>query len=401
MKLRNQLLALFCLLLFVAFGVFYVRLWVVQKPFGIILFVSDGMIARHLAAARLFEGGADHRLALESFPHLALISNSARDFAVPDDAAAATALATGQRVNHRNVSFDQSPLPTILELAKESGRSVGLVTTGQFADAAPAAFYAHVADARDVDQIALQFAENARLDVALGGGAADFRPVAQGGRRQDGRDLLAEMQKNGRELVWTKADLENTSTYRSARLVGAFAPGTLAFSDQIESGSQQPSLTDMVRRSIEFLQGNRRGYLLIVEAALTSRAAQRNQGERTLNETLSLDRALATATKYAGSKSLLVAVGKHSIGGFALNGYPLRPDHGVALLGIGSSGHPSISWASGPNGPGSKTEPSAFETSSALDTVEDVVAIGRGPGSEKLHGFLPSTAIFDLLKSAL
>src|SRR5215210_7653719 len=100
MKLRNQLLALFCLLLFVAFGVFYVRLWVVQKPFGIILFVSDGMITQHLTAARLYEGGAEHRLALESFPHPALVSNHARDFAVPDAAAAATALATGAKVNH-------------------------------------------------------------------------------------------------------------------------------------------------------------------------------------------------------------------------------------------------------------------------------------------------------------
>src|SRR5213596_2283945 len=98
MKRRNQLLALFCLLLFVAFGVFYVRLWVVQKPFGIMLFVCDGLVARHLTAARLFEGGADHRLALESFPHLALLRNDARDFAVPDAAAAATAFATGVKV---------------------------------------------------------------------------------------------------------------------------------------------------------------------------------------------------------------------------------------------------------------------------------------------------------------
>ncbi len=402
MKLRNQLLALFCLLLFVAFGVFYVRLWVVQKPFGIILFVSDGMVTRHLTAARLFEGGADHRLALESFPHLALMSNPAHDFAVPDDAAAATALATGRRVNHRSVSFEHGqPLRSILEIAKAQGRAVGLVTTGQLADAAPAAFYAHVGDARDVDQIAVQFAEKAGLDVALGGGAADFTPAEKGGRRKDQRNLLAEMQAKGRELVWTKADLENVAAYRTVGIVGAFAPGPLAFSDQIESGSQQPSLADMVRRAIEFLQGNRNGYVLVIDAALTSRAAETNQGERTVNETLALDRAVATAVKYAGVKSLIVAVGKHATGGLSLNGYPLRQDHGVALLGIGASGRPSISWASGPNGPGSKTEPAAFETTSALDTAEDVIAIGRGAGAEKLHGFLENTAIFELLKSAL
>ena len=118
MKLRNQLLALFCLLIFVAIGVLYFQVWVVQKHFGIIVFVSDGMVARHLTAARLYEGGADHRLALDSFPYSALVANSAQDFAVPDAAAAATALATGKRVNHRNIAVDPhgQTLRTLLEI---------------------------------------------------------------------------------------------------------------------------------------------------------------------------------------------------------------------------------------------------------------------------------------------
>lgn len=403
MKLRNQLLALVCLLAFIAFGVFYVRLWVVQKPFGIILFVSDGMVAQHLTAARLYENGAGHRLAMESFPHLALVSNSAADFSVPDDAAAATAIATGVRVNHRNVGANArgEALQTILELAKSKGRRVGIVTTGQLADATPAAFYAHGADARDADQLAVQFAEKAKLDVALGGGAADFWPEAAKGRRKDKRDLVKEMQDKGREVVWTKAQLEGLGAFRDVGLVGLFSPGSLVFSDQIESGSQQPSLSDMVRRAIEFLQVNRNGYVLVVDAALTSRAAETNQGERTINETLALDKAIATASKYAGDKALIIAVGKHATGGFSLNGYPQRQDHGAALTGMTAMGQPAITWATGPNGTASKTEPAAYQTPSALNTAEDVIAVGRGEGSEKLRGFIENTAIFDVLKEAL
>src|SRR4051812_39094459 len=106
MKLRNQLLALTCLLAFCALGYFYVRAWVVQKPFGVILFVSDGMLARHLTIARLYEGGAEAQLNLESFPNVALLRNSATDYSVPDDAAAATAIATGTRVPHRSIGVD-------------------------------------------------------------------------------------------------------------------------------------------------------------------------------------------------------------------------------------------------------------------------------------------------------
>ncbi len=404
MKLRNQLLALTCLLVFVAMGVLYFQVWVVQKHFGIVVFVSDGMVARHLTVARLYEGGAEHRLALDAFPHTALVANSARDFAVPDAAAAATALATGVRVNHRNIASDHKgqPLRSLLEIAKAQGRSVGIVSNAQLTDPAPAAFFAHAANAEDSDAIAAQLVDNARIDLAFGGGLRHFLPTAENGVRKDGRNLLAELQRKGCEIVRTKADLEKATTYHQHGIVGLFAAGAMAFNDEIESGSQQPSLSDMVRRAIEFLQVNSRGYLLVVDAGLVTEAAVRNQGERTINETLAMDRAVATAVKYAGDESLIVAVGKHAIGGLSLNGYPLRQDHGVALLGTTASGYPSLTWATGPNGPPAKgNEPAAFQTVSALNTAEDVIAAAKGPGAEKFHGFLENTAIFDLLRDAL
>src|SRR4051794_4168478 len=104
MKLRNQLLALACMAVFAGMGYLYVSTWVVQTPFGVILFVSDGLVARQLTMARLYEGGADYRLGLEAFPNVALLRNDASDFAVPDDAAVGTALATGVRTNHRHIA---------------------------------------------------------------------------------------------------------------------------------------------------------------------------------------------------------------------------------------------------------------------------------------------------------
>lgn len=424
MKLRNQLLALACVLAFLALGALYVRMWVVQKPFGIIVFVSDGLVARHLTLARLYEGGADHRLTVEGFPHVALLRNHARDFAVPDDAAVATALATGQRSHHRVLALDPAgqPVPTLAALARGRGRSVGVVTNGALTAPVPASSYARASDARDTPSLALQLLATPRPDVVLGGGAADFLPESRGGRRKDGRDLLAELRTSGVELVTTKAELENAAPYRTSGIVGVFSPGPLAFSNQIESGSQQPSLADMVRRAIIFLQQNRDGYLLVVDAALVGTAAESNQGERAIAETSALDAAIGTALRYAGEKSLILAVGKRSTGGLSLNGYPLRQDHGVALLGSNAAGYPYLTWATGPNGPAPaspqtrpaastpadapsaaqvKTEPAAFQTPSALNNAEDVLAIGQGVGAEKVRGFLDNTAIFEIVREAL
>lgn len=403
MKLRNQLLALCCLLVFAAFGFLYVRNWVVPKTFGIILFVSDGMVTRHVTAARLYEGGADHRLTLESFPNLALLRNPARDFAVPDAAAAATALATGTRGGHRQlgVNPDGKPIDSILKLAREQGRAVGLISMGSPLSPTPAAFYAHVPDARETGKVLDQFLQPGNFDVVLCGGAGEFLPPAKGGHRKDTRDVLGEMQGKGWEVVRTKAELENAAAFRTGPFAGFFADDQLAFSNQIESGSQQPSLADMVRRAIEFLQVHGKGYVLVVDAGLATTAAQRNEGEHVITETLALDHAILTATKYAGDKSLILAVGKHATGGFNLNGYPFVQDHGVALLGINPAGQPAITWASGPNGPGSKTEPAAFQAPSALNNAEDVMAVGRGLGSERLRGFIDNTEIFQILKEAL
>jgi len=419
-KWRNQLLALFCLLVFAGLGVLYFKHWVVQKPFGIILFIGEGLAPDRLAATRLYVGGAAARLTLDSMNHAALLINYSKDFAVPDQAAAATALATGVRVNNRAICVDGDgkPLTSIVELARERGRATGLVTNAKLTDATSAAFYAHPADPNDVDGVAREFVEGGKIDIAMGGGVAPFLPEAKGGERQDGRDLLLELRRNGFDIVRTRAELEAIPAWRRPKLFGAFSGAELAFANQLEERSEQPSLAGMVRRAIELLQYNAGGYLLVVDAGLMRKAAQENNGERTLGETAELDRAVATARRYAGQKSTIIVCGDVAIGGMSVNGSPFRKDSGIALLGLSSAGEPWITWATGPNGaksygaakvPGSTNEqpegqslePAAFFAKSALSTLDDVVAFGSGPGTEALAGSVENTIIFKIVRDEL
>ncbi len=89
----------------------------------------------------------------------------------------------------------------------------------------------------------------------------------------------------------------------------------MAYADQIEARSEQPSLSDMVRRAVELLQFNRSGYFLVVDAGLMRKAAEKNNAEHTLAETVELDRALAVAQRYAGGKSAIFVCGDVGIGG--------------------------------------------------------------------------------------
>ncbi len=106
MKRRNLALALVLIGLFLAAGRVYFRNYARQKPFAVILFVTEGLTPARLAAARQYAGGSDARLAMEYFPRVGLLRAAGADYAVPDTAAAATALATGRLANLRAVGID-------------------------------------------------------------------------------------------------------------------------------------------------------------------------------------------------------------------------------------------------------------------------------------------------------
>lgn len=427
MKWRNQLLALFCLLAFAGFGILYFQHWVVQKPFGIILFIGEGLAPSRLAATRIFAAGADVPLALDSLSYSALLRNHSNDFATPDQAAAATTLASGAKVDNGAIGIDSDgkSIANILELAHESGRATGLITNLDLTEPTAAAFYAHTRKAEDKDGLARELVENSKLDLILGGGAAHFLPESKGGRRQDGRDLLMELRRNGFDLVRSKAELEAIPRWRQPRLFGVFSESHLAFGDEVEVRGEQPDLSDMVRRGIELLQFNPGGYVLVIDTGLMRKAAEANNGERTLTETVELDRAVAVALRYMGRKSTILVCGDVAIGGLNLSGFPYRKDSKVALLGLNSAGDPWLTWASGPNGLGSygssrledphrssdpaasamvspqPQEPAAIYSKSALNTAEDLILFGSGPGAEAIKGSLDNTAVFTIMRDSL
>ncbi len=408
-KLRNRLLALGCLLIFLAIGAaFYVN-WVVQKPFAVILFLTENLSPSTLAPARLYAGGADTRLQIERLAHLGLVTTHANDFAVSDSAAAASAIATGRKVNNRSLATGPggAVVPTLMDIARERGRATGLVSNVSLTEATAAAFFARTPDPLNHDAIARQLVERPEMDVVLGGGAADFLPENKEGRRTDGRDLVLELRNKGYDIVRSPAELANTPAWRAPRVFGLFSNGNLGFAGEAAARSE-PSLADMVLQAIRFLQYNPKGYFLVVDAGLVGKAAGQNEGERTLRELLALDEAVAIAQQYAGENALLVVAGKTSVGGLRLNGFPLRNDKGAGVLGMNAQGLASITWSTGPGSGTAQTpegitatEPVAFKTAAAVGTAEDSIVASRGPGAEQLRGFLDNTDLFRVISLGL
>ena len=402
MKLRNRLIALVCLIFFLSIGAALFLTTTNRKPFAVIVFVADNISPSNLTAARLFSGGGDARLHLEDFQNTAISRNSANDYSVPDAAAASTAIAAGKRVNRKALCMTPSgsSLTSLMEEAMTQGRATGLLSTGKLTAPTTAVFYSKTLNASDTNSILTQFANHQPFDFIVGSGGEEAVPS----------------KASAYSIIRSVTDLENQPFWKKVPTLCILPIATLSQSGFGEGNPDKPSLSDLVRIAIRNLQSNGKGYLLVIDDPMIAEAALCNDAESMLGRILSFDRAVATARRYAGDKALVIVTGRENIGGMTLNGYPFLRDKGVSVLAMNNEGYPSISWSTGPgfapeketnstkmkaSAVGILTQPPAFKIPSSVGTAGDVLSLGAGPGSEKLHGFIDLTDVHRIIHEAL
>lgn len=243
---------------------------------NVILFVGDGMGTAQRDAIRLATVGENGQLAMDDMPYLGLIHTSSTT-PVTDSAAAATAFASGVKTYNGAVGMDanKKSVKTIMEYAKEMGKSTGLVTTSQITDATPAAFASHVEDRAKQSDIALQYLTKSKVDVLLGGGEDFWYPAGQPGGFKDGQpDDPSEKSKGTQGNLVDKAKslgyayVKNTTDMKKAKnggkLLGLFANEEM-FQQRPEGEGDiyNPvvSLPDMTKKAIESLSANKKRLL--------------------------------------------------------------------------------------------------------------------------------------------
>ena len=389
---------------------------------NVILLIGDGMGQAHRFAGQLLAAGQHGRLAMDRLQHLGQMGTLSADPTtfVTDSAAAATAIATGVKTHNGSVSIDPEgrERTTILELAKASGRSVGLVSTCQITDATPAAFAAHVPHRADQSEVARQYIERAQVDVILGGGAAHWLPygaplppplqvgAARHGTGSDG-DLVARARSLGYDFIADAAGLRRSLHRRQQEpgrsLLGLFA--AQEFFRQAEEGSgavydPPVPLADLTSAAIDILSRNPHGFFLIVEESAIDRMAHRNNAPLTLKGVLELDRAAQVALAFADGTpdTLVVVTADHECGGLAVAGsedqpYPYEPGGGLldTLL-------------AGEDGPFPVADADfgfVLGWATTGHTAASVPVSASGPGSGLISGLIDNTDLFHAMAHAM
>jgi len=344
---------------------------------NLILFVGDGMGMSTITAARIFDGqrrgklGEEHALAFESFPYVALAKTYSVNAQVSESAATMTALVTGVKTRADLIGLDERGVPgdytsvegsrarTLLEEAETRGLSTGIVTTTRITHATPASCYAHAAhrdweddsmlpaDARAAGfpDIARQFVEfeiGDGIDVAFGGGRAQFLPERAKdpehpgavGARKDGRDLVAAWQ--GRHpkgsWVWSRSQFAQLGPDTAGPVLGLFEPSHMRFEfERGEDTAGEPSLPEMTAKAIELLARNPRGYVLIVEGGRIDHGHHFGNAFRALGETVELSNAVRVARALVKEDETLMIVTADHSHVLTMAGYPTR---GNDILGL-------------------------------------------------------------------
>jgi alkaline phosphatase len=326
---------------------------------NVILLIGDGMGDSEITVARNYEHGAGGAfLGLDALPltgqytHYS-VGEDGKPTYVTDSAASGSAWATGTKTYNGAISVDikGAAQKSLLELAKESGKATGDVSTSELQDATPAVQVSHVSKRKcygpdDTTEMCPENAlENggsgsiteqllaARPDVTLGGGAESFQQVAKAGEFE-GKTLEVQAKERGYQLVRTADELAAvTSADQDQPLLGLFADGNMPVRwegpvaskggylepaatcvDNPERAASVPQLAPMTQKAIDLLKGSEDGFFLQVEGASIDKQDHAANPCGQIGETVDLDEAVKVALDFAreDGETLVVVTADHA-----------------------------------------------------------------------------------------
>ena len=340
------------------------------RPKNAILIIGDGMGPNTVRLTSLYQYGRENALQIQQMPVAGLCTTAPLNAPVTDSAAAGTAFATGTKTSKGVLGLgiaddaerkNPRPLVSVAELMQARGGAVALLTNDPITGATPAAFYAHVTGRGAAERISEQ-AAGSGYDVLVGArsGLRAFRSAPNGGTRKDGRDVLAEMERNGYVSVMSQADF-------------AAAPGgrkTIGFF--LEETQNEESLAAAVRTALARVGDAPKGFFMMAETATTDHGNHGNNPSRGVLGTLHVEWATSVALDFAEARgdTLVVVTADHETGGLSV---ACSPDGGRVTFHYASTSH----------------------------TNAPVGVFAYGPGAENFEGLIDNTDIGRSLKSLL
>ena len=291
---------------------------------NVILFIGDGMGLEQVKAAGMYANGEPNTLSFEAFAHKALVTTYSVNSSVTDSAAAATAIATGHKVNNRVISMafpgDHSELETLLEYAKSLDKKTGLVTTVYISHATPAGFGAHENDRDNYNQIVDDYLNQTRPNILFG--AANYITIAQAAAA-------------GYQTVTNYSTMSEVDTNTVTYISGQFGTNQIPY--EYDGVGNMPHLSEMTATALDILDNEPNGFFLMVEGGTIDWACHGNDEYRAIPEVVELANSVQVAIDWATGRTdtTIIVTADHETGGMTVD------------QNNGKGNFPTVSWSIG------------------------------------------------------
>ena len=298
------------------------------NPKYVFLFIGDGMSTpQRMIADEFSRKLGKGQLAINTLPIHATTRTCSADSLVTDSAAAATAIACGERTNNHMIGVNPKgqKLVSLAEIARDKGRKIGIVTSVTINHATPAGFYGHRKSRSEMYAIGLDLIAS-KFDYFGGGGVGKHNDRKSPLYKGDIYDLAA---KAGYKVIGTRKELLALKPGDGKVLAYGVKDTILPFA--IDRRDQSvATLAEFTAKGIEMLQDGPKGFFMMVEGGAIDYAGHANDAATNLREVLAFDDAVKVALKFMEKhpdETLIVVTGDHETGGmtmgFAGTGYAL------------------------------------------------------------------------------
>ncbi len=269
---------------------------------NVILLIGDGMGFNHIAAGRAFLGVDE--LFMES---AAVIAGEATTYSrtiigPTDSAAAATALATGQKTDNGMIAqYLGKDLKSNTEYAMEQGMATGVIASEGVKGATPAGFSAHAFNRNSTDEITRDQMSSG-IDLFLGG-AKDFYD-----------DYAGDIAASGYDYATAASALDPAAD----KIWGAFSD--IATSDGTDA---TPTLADLAVFAMNYLAAKSdNGFFLMIEESHIDKRSHSNDMKGMLEHLIAYDNTIKAVVQLAAEMgdTLVIATADHETGGLQYNG---------------------------------------------------------------------------------
>ncbi|OLA83596.1 MAG: hypothetical protein BHW65_08785 [Verrucomicrobia bacterium CAG:312_58_20] len=282
----------------------------------VFLFIGDGMsIPQRMTAEELARINTGKGLAINSMPHQALTTTRSANSFITDSAASGTAIACGSKTNNGMIGMDPKGgrLKSVAEVARDSGRKVGILTSVTLNHATPAAFYGHNRSRGNYYDLGLDLVESG-FDFFGGGGIAECDDKKAKSYKGDIYEIA-----EGRGYTVVRKDMKALAALKPGcgKVIATGADGALMYN---LDAPDSPRIADFTKKAIELLD-NERGFFIMVEGGKIDWMCHANDAATVMAEVADFDNAVKVALEFARKNprdTLVVVTGDHETGGLTM-----------------------------------------------------------------------------------